>query len=86
MHSDAAIRQIRRVTIGLIAAGVLATGCAPLPQIALDEREYRRVDFENQFIEFKRRCVQSGGRVYVMASGNVDRRGIPARGDRYTCS
>ena len=86
MHIDRAVRRVRRVTTGLVAAGVLAAGCAPLPQLAQDEREYRRVDFENQFLEFKRRCVQSGGRVFVMASGNVDRRGIPSRGDRYTCS
>lgn len=85
MHLDQAARRTRRVIAGLIAGGILA-GCAPLPQLAQDEREYRRVDFENQFLEFKRRCVQSGGRVFVMAGGNVDRRGIPSRGDRYTCS
>ncbi len=86
MYLDPAVRPVRRIGIGLVAAGILAAGCAPLPQLAQDEREYRRVDFENQFLEFKRRCVQSGGRVFVMAGGNVDRRGIPARGDRYTCS
>ena len=86
MYLGRAIRQVRRVSAGLVAAGILAAGCAPLPQIAQDEREYRRVDFQNQFLEFKRRCVQSGGRVFVMAGGNVDRNGIPARGDRYTCS
>lgn len=86
MYRDGAVRRVRRLNIGLVAAGVLVAGCAPLPQIAQDEREYRRVDFENEFLEFKRRCVQSGGRVFVMAGANVDRRGIPSRGDRYTCS
>ena len=86
MRLEGAVLRIRRIGAGLVAAAILAAGCAPLPQIAQDEREYRRVDFENQFLEFKRRCVQSGGRVFVLAGGNVDRDGIPARGDRYTCS
>ena len=86
MRLEGAVLRIRRIGAGIVAAAILATGCAPLPQIAQDEREYRRVDFENQFLEFKRRCVQSGGRVFVLAGGNVDRDGIPARGDRYTCS
>ena len=86
MRLEGAVLRIRRIGAGIVAAAILAAGCAPLPQIAQDEREYRRVDFENQFLEFKRRCVQSGGRVFVLAGGNVDRDGIPARGDRYTCS
>ena len=86
MRPDGTPLRTRSVAAGVIAAAMLAVGCAPLPQVAQDEREYRRVDFENQFLEFKRRCVQSGGRVFVLAGGNVDRNGIPARGDRYTCS
>ncbi len=86
MYRDVAVRRVRGVTAGLVAALVFTAACAPLPQVAQDEREYRRVDFENEFLEFKRRCVQSGGRVFVMAGANVDRRGIPSRGDRYTCS
>ena len=75
------------VTLGGIALVGLAGGaCAPMAEVAQDEREFENVDFDNQFIAYRQQCVANGGRVLIMANGRVDRRGIPSRGTYYTCS
>ena len=78
-----------KISLTLVTAGLvsLATaGCAPMSEVAQEEREFENVDFENQFIAYRQRCMASGGRVYVLANDRVDRRGIPSRGSYYTCS
>ena len=62
-----------------------AAGCQSLPQDRLDQREYRQVDFEQRFRADRRRCLARGGTLYIAASRSVDRKGTPARGDRYVC-
>ena len=74
------------MTVLLAAMAVLGTaGCQTLPQERLDQRDYRRVDFEERYRAARRRCLARGGTLYIAASRSVDRKGIPARGDRYVC-
>ena len=81
-------RRVRvAMTIGAVGLAGLAGGaCAPMSEVGQEAREYENVDFENQFIAYRQQCVANGGRVFVLANGRVDRRGIPLRGSYYTCS
>ncbi len=74
------------LTLAAVCLAALAGGCAPMSEVALEQREFETADFENEFIAYRQRCVAGGGRVFVMANGRVDRRGIPSRGTYYTCS
>ena len=82
-------RRCIRVAItmaGVVLAGLAGAGCAPLSEVDVEAREYENVDFENQFIAYRQQCMANGGRVFVLANGRVDRRGIPSRGSYFTCS
>jgi hypothetical protein len=81
----------RRARTTLSIAGVLLLGlasgaCAPMSEVEQEAREFENADFENEFIAYRQQCVANGGRVFVLANGRVDRRGIPSRGTYYTCS
>lgn len=67
-------------------AGLASAACAPMSEVGQEAREFENVDFENEFIAYRQQCVASGGRVFILANGRVDRRGIPRRGSYYTCS
>ena len=69
----------------LACAGLVLAGCAAFDEARLEDRTYARVDYENRFRDYRAACQRNGGRIYVLASGRVDRDGIPARGDRYFC-
>lgn len=71
---------------GVVLAAFVSGACASMPEVGQEAREYRNVDFENEFIAYRQQCVANGGRVFVLANGRVDRRGIPGRGSYYTCS
>ena len=70
----------------VLLAGLVSGACAPMSAVEQEAREFENVDFENEFIAYRQQCVASGGRVFVLANGRVDRRGIPSRGTYYTCS
>ncbi len=80
----------------LLAAGCTSTGAGPTsaaPQVRegalvenLSATQLRRLSWAEKFRKDRARCLAAGGRIVVMASGSVDRDGIPARGDRYVCN
>lgn len=74
-----------RATICL-AGFIILAGCAPLTEEQLEAREYGSVDWENRFLDYKRRCISSGGYMLVQATGRTGRDGVPRRGTYYTCS
>ena len=75
---------MKLLTVAL--ALVCVTACAPVTEAQRDAREYSRVEFRNQFIEDRRRCFASGGRIYIQArGGSVDRDGIPKTRVPYVC-
>ena len=70
----------------ILAFAVLTlAGCAALDETRLEDRTYARADFENRFLDYRAACQRNGGRIYILATGRVDRDGIPGRGDRYFC-
>ncbi len=71
---------------GVFLAGLTGVACAPMSEVDQEAREYENVDFKNEFLAYRQQCVANGGRVFVLANGRVDRRGIPLRGSYYTCS
>ena len=77
-------RRAARAALTLLA--VLTAGCASAPQEVRDDREYRRLIHEKEFLAFRQQCRRSGGRVYIEGSSNVGRKGIPTRGAHYFCS
>jgi len=71
----------------LILAVFLIAGCASLSDGQLESREYRNLDWRNQYIDYRQRCSDAGGQMLVDArGGSMSRDGIPNRGDYYTCS
>jgi len=79
-------RRMTKLPAAALLLAVCLTACAPLPERAQEAREYRRADFENQFLDYRQRCHAAGKRIMIMASGKVGRDGVPNRGDYYTCS
>lgn len=75
---------MKRIAI-LIAVALPLTGCATLDEEARESREYRRGDLQARYLEYRRQCYAEGGRIYVNATGSLDRNGVPKRGSRYTC-
>lgn len=88
MRKPPTCRSIRTALTmgGFVLAAFLAGACAPMDEVSQESREYRNADFKNEFIAYRQQCVANGGRVFVLANGRVDRRGIPERGSYYTCS
>ena len=73
--------------LGLLGmAAVFLAGCASMTGAELEARDYRRMDFRNQFIEERSRCLAEGRRFVVFANGGVDREGIPRARVPYYCS
>ena len=71
--------------LGVAAMLTLTTACAPLSETERDEREYRQVDFVEEFLVFRADCWARGKRILVNAMSRVSRDGIPSPGDRYFC-
>ena len=70
----------------LLATALLTTSGCAMTEAQVEARDYRRIDFEEQFKADRRQCLARGGRIYVNAASNVGRDGIPQRGDRYFCA
>ena len=77
----------------LLVAGVMivCTACAQTTaredaDTRAEEREYRRLDWANRFVDYQDRCYQAGGRMVIRASSRLPRSGIPRRGDYYSCT
>lgn len=77
--------QARLARLAVIAGLLLIAGCAPLSEAQKEAREYRRVEYEAQFLMYRADCHARGGRVYIMANQKVGRDGVPSPGDRYVC-
>ncbi len=70
----------------LPVAVLLTAGCATMTEAQRDAREYERVDFRNQFIADRGRCLARGGRIYVGGPGGIlDRDDIPRTRVFYAC-
>ena len=84
----AATRRVvgKSTVLTIVCLGAVICGCAPMPEVKQEARDYRNLDHENQFIAYRRQCVANGGKVMILANGDVDRRGIPSRGTYYTCA
>lgn len=89
-HADVIYASADRRAItssALLLAGLMTvTACGSLTPGQRDEREYRRVQFEDRFIDFRQQCRASGGRIVIDAKQGLRRGDIPRRGDRYVCS
>lgn len=70
---------------GILPVVLVATGCISLTEAQLEARDYRRADFRNQFIDYRQRCLASGGKIFIDAKQSLDRDDLPHRGDRYYC-
>ncbi len=73
-------------TIIVALSLVMTAGCVQLTEQQIEERQYRNLDWQNQFVDYRHRCQSAGGRMVVQASGRLGRAGIPRRGDYYTCT
>lgn len=71
--------------LGAAALLTMTSACAPLSEAERDEREYRQVDFVEQFLVFRADCAARGKRILIDAMSRVSRDGIPSPGDRYFC-
>ena len=65
---------------------ILLSGCTTLTEAQLEARDYRRMEFRNQFIDDQARCRAQGRQFVVLANGGVDRNGIPMTRVPYHCS
>lgn len=72
------------VAVALLA--LATTGCTTLSESQLDAREYRQVDFQEQFKAYRMQCLAAGKRVYIDAQQRIARNGLPRPGDRYFCA
>lgn len=72
---------------GLLLMGfVLASGCAGVSENAREEREYREVEWQAEYSDFRRRCLNNRGIIVVQASNRLHRiQPRPAPGDQYSC-
>ena len=70
---------------GILPTVLLATGCISLSEAQLEARDYRRMDYKQQFADFRQRCRASGGKIFIDAKQALDRHDLPHRGDRYYC-
>ncbi|MDX1518448.1 MAG: hypothetical protein R3288_16485 [Woeseiaceae bacterium] len=76
--------NVLRIAV-ILPALLLITGCISLTEAQLEARDYRRIDFKQQFIDFRQRCSAAGGRIIIDAKQGLDRHDLPNRGDRYYC-
>ncbi len=78
---------MKLMTASMAALAVLsASACAPLTERERDARNYRQLDFELRYLEFRERCRARGGLIVVEAGGRIGRRAAPRRTDRYRCT
>jgi len=70
---------------GLLVVALVVCGCAPLTEVQLENREYRRVEHIERFRAFRADCRARGKRVLIDAIRQLPRDGMPGRGDRYFC-
>ena len=70
--------------ISLLAAG-FATGCATMTEAERIDREYRRIEWRQQFVADRAVCVARGGRFIFDGSAEQDRNGIPKYRVMYYC-
>lgn len=70
---------------GILPVMLLATACVSLTDAQLEARDYRRIDFKQQFVDFRQRCRAAGGKIIIDAKQGLDRHDLPNRGDRYYC-
>ena len=74
-----------RATLCLCGLFILP-GCAPMSEQQREAHEYRTEDWKNRFLDYKRRCLASGGHMLIQASGRTGRDRVPRPGTYYTCS
>lgn len=67
------------------AAAACLVGCTTLSEREAEAREYRRIDFETRYFEYRERCHAGGGWILMEPVGRMHRDGIPRRGDRWRC-
>jgi hypothetical protein len=70
----------------LVAMTLLTSACATLTDAQLETREYRRIDFEAQFVQYRSQCLSAGKRIIIDARQKIGRDGVPRPGDRYYCA
>ena len=73
------------VLLPAVAAASLAGGCTTMTAAQLEAREYRRIDFEARYLDYRTQCLQAGKRIYIDAGGSLGRDGMPRPGDRFYC-
>ena len=69
----------------VLPALIVLSGCVSLTEAQLEARDYRRIDFKQQFIDYRQRCLAAGGKIIIDAKQGLDRHDLPNRGDRYYC-
>lgn len=74
-----------RVLMMIIGALILSA-CATLTESEREERQYRKVDWENRYVAYVNRCHRAGGKMILTRYSRVGRKDIPNPGDLYNCS
>ena len=71
----------------VLSALLCVAGCASLGEDAIERREYRNVDWQNRYIDYRERCRDAGGQMLFDARSGAPARGdVPRRGDYYACT
>ena len=65
---------------------VLLGGCAAVTEEQLEAREYRDVEWQAQYFQYKANCENNGGVVVIHGTkSRFSRDNAPAFGDLYRC-
>ena len=74
---------MRKILLLLLAT---LPACAAFDGRRSDADGYDRLDFKARFLDYRRQCYARGGRIYINATGGLDRDGAPPRGSYYSCA
>lgn len=78
--------RYRPILLALCCIGLLSAGaCAPLSEAQFEARQYRQIEYQNRFLDFRQQCWVRGKRVFIEARGRVGNDRLPAYGDKYFC-
>ena len=73
----------RAILTGFIA--ILTVACSGSPIVGVEERRSEAELYREDFIEFRTRCWQQNGRIFIDAKHMLPKHEIPRPGDRYYC-
>ena len=79
------MQTLSKFAIALSVSAAL-TSCVAISEQTREEQQYRSVDWEHRYRDYRRRCQQAGGHMLIRSVSRIARAGLPRRSDRYRCS